>query len=303
LAVPDPAGSGSDSGLFDQRDDSGLNTQVNDPALDHIQDFAIANRPFEFSIESETSVAAFRNHILVGYNSSANQPVVQIGKSLFFLHRFLSGFSISHEGGETWSSGFIQPVPGSVFTFGDPSVDRAGNFYYASLGATGDNAHSALIVGKSTDHGASFGPAAAVVVDDGSDKEWLAVGPHPFNKKQDNLYVAWTSFQNPTAVNPGGSSELRLARSTDGGESWTTKTLFAPVDSSGGFDPTVMSSYIQFANPVVDSSSGRLYIRSSTSATPTPTPSRCSSPTMRARRSGSSNSMTPVPWTSSASPT
>jgi hypothetical protein len=118
---------------------------VNDPALDHIQDFAIANRPFEFSIESETSVAAFRNHILVGYNSSANQPVVQIGKSLFFLHRFLSGFSISHDGGETWSSGFIQPVPGSVFTFGDPSVgvDRAGNFYYASLGATGDNAHSA----------------------------------------------------------------------------------------------------------------------------------------------------------------
>jgi len=98
------------------------------------------------------------------------------------------------------------------------------------------------------------------VVDDGSDKEWLAVGPHPFNKKQDNLYVAWTSFQNPTVVNPGGSSELRLARSTDGGASWTTKTLFAPVDASGGFDPTVMSSFIQFANPVVDSSSGRLYI-------------------------------------------
>src|SRR5258707_2368580 len=87
LAVPDPAGSGSDSGLFDQRDESGLNTQVNDPALDHIQDFAITNRPFEFSTESETSVAAFGNHILVGYNSSANQPVVQIGKSLFFLHR------------------------------------------------------------------------------------------------------------------------------------------------------------------------------------------------------------------------
>ncbi len=36
--------------------------------------------------------------------------------------------------------------------------------------------------------------------------------------------------------------------------------MFAPVDASGGFDPTVMSSFIQFANPVVDSSSGRLYI-------------------------------------------
>lgn len=262
LAVPDPRGSGGGSGSFGGQEGEGLNTQVNDPALDHIEDFAIANRPFELSIQSETSVAASGNHILIGYNSSANQPVVQIKNQLFFLHRFLSGFSVSHDGGETWASGFMKPVPGSDFTFGDPSVgvDRAGNFYYASLGVAGDNVHSALIVGKSTDHGATFAPAVVVALDEGSDKEWLAVGRDPFNKKRDNLYVAWTSFQNATVANPGGSSELRLARSFDGGATWTSKTLFAPVDGSGGNDPTVMSSFIQFANPVVDASSGRLYI-------------------------------------------
>jgi hypothetical protein len=262
LSVPNPSSSGGSGRFSSGHDDDGLNVQVNDPALDTIQDFAIANRPFESSIQSETSVAAFRNHIVVGYNSSANQPVVQIGNALFFTHRFLSGFSVSHDGGETWASGFIQPNPGSVFTFGDPSVgvDRAGNFYYASLGLTGDLAHGALIVGKSTDHGSTFAPAVVAAVDDGSDKEWLAVGRDPFNGKRDNLYVAWTSFQNPTAANPAGSSELRLARSFDGGATWTSKTVFAPTDASGGNDPKVMSSFIQFANPVVDPSSGRLFI-------------------------------------------
>src|SRR5258707_7042187 len=45
LAAPGPAGSGSDSGLFYQRDESGLYTQVDDPALHHSQDVAISNRP------------------------------------------------------------------------------------------------------------------------------------------------------------------------------------------------------------------------------------------------------------------
>src|ERR1700687_1324230 len=46
-----------------------------------------------------------------------------------------------------------------------------------------------------------------------------------------------------------------LARSTDGGTSWTSKQLFAPKD-----DGLTSSSFIQFSNPVVDASSGRLYI-------------------------------------------
>lgn len=229
------------------------NVQANNPALDHIQTFA-GTRPFEFSIQSETSIVRSGRDIVVGYNSSANQPVVQIGSQLFFTHRFFSGFSSSHDGGRTWTSGFVPPVPGSIFTFGDPSlaVDRAGNFYYATLGATGDNAHGTLSVNKSTDGGASFGPGIVAAIDDGSDKEWLAAGPDPVNKKRDNLYLAWTSFQPPVGTT---HSELRFTRSTDGGATWSAqRILFAPVDTG------VMSRFIQFANPIVDSSTGRLYI-------------------------------------------
>lgn len=259
LAVKDEVG---DEGKSDEgrHDEDARNVQVNDPALDHIQTFA-GTRPFEFSTQSETSITAFGNHILVGYNSSADQPVVQLPTGLFFDHRHFSGFSASHDGGRTWTSGFVPPVVGSPFTFGDPSVgvDRAGNLYYASLG-TDASGNGAVIVNKSTDFGVSFAAAVVAALDDGSDKEWLGVGRDPFDRERDNLYVAWTSFRAPTAVNPGGSSELRLARSTDGGATWTSKTIFAPTDASGGTDPAVMSSFVQFANPVVDASSGRLYI-------------------------------------------
>ena len=227
--------------------------QVNDPALDNIQDFpgsAPNARPYELSIQSETSAASFGNNVLVGYNSSANQPLVlNPNGTRSFVHRFLSGYSVSHDAGRSWASGFIAPEPGSPFTSGDPSVgvDRAGSFYYASLSAT-KTGQSDIIVGKSTDGGDSFHPAVEVAKDPGSDKEWLAVGRDVALAGQDNLYVTWTSF------NSTGST-LVFSKSTDGGQTWSAaRTLFAPVDTG------VMSSFIQFSNPVVDQSSGRLYI-------------------------------------------
>jgi hypothetical protein len=239
----------------DRCEKEGNNVQANTPALDHLQ-IVPGTRPFEFSIQSETSIASFRDSIVIGYNSTADQGVVPTGAG-FFAH--LSAFSVSHDGGRTWASGFVPPVPGSPFTFGDPSVgvDRAGHFYYVSLGvdANAPIFTTAVIINKSTDKPtdarATFAPATVVARDPGSDKPWLAVGPDPAHKRQDNLYVAWTSFQ------AGGGAELRFARSTDGGATWSPqRTLFAPVD--GG--PSGMSPFIQFANPTVDQSTGRLFI-------------------------------------------
>ncbi len=248
LAASSVAGSQGGSGSGDLQ-----NVQVNDPALDHIQTF-VGTRPFEFSIQSETSIASFGDDILVAYNSASDQPIVQTRAGLFFVHRHLSGFSVSHDRGQTWTSGFMPAVPGSPFTFGDPSVgvDRAGNFYYVSLGTDGNAPKftGAIIVSKLTQGDPAFAPAAVAALDDGSDKEWLAVGPDPFTPAQDNLYVAWTSFQT-------GRSELRFVRSTDAGATWSPqKVLFAPVDQG----PTGLSSFVQFANPIVDPSSGRLFI-------------------------------------------
>ncbi|HXB70612.1 MAG TPA: sialidase family protein [Candidatus Acidoferrales bacterium] len=231
------------------------NTQINNPALDHTVTFA-GTRPFEFSTQSETSATAFGKHIVVGYNSSAASVVQRIGTGLFLTQALFSAYSVSHDGGQTWTSGFVPPAAAatSPFTFGDPALalDRNGNVYYASLG-TDAAGNSALIVNKSSDHGDTFGTAKVAAVDPGADKDWLAVGPDPAVPQRDNIYVTWTSFQTDAKGNTIGS-QLMLARSIDGGATWSSKVVFAPVDDG------INSSFLSFSNPVVDASNGRLYI-------------------------------------------
>jgi hypothetical protein len=236
------------------------NVQVNDPALDHIVTFdpkQIVTRPFEFSTQSETSAVKDGEHIVVGYNSSANSTVEFFpGFGLAYTKLMFSGFSVSHNGGRTWTSGFVPAVSAAApFTFGDPAlaIDRHGNIFYASLGTDAQGVHGTIIVNKSTNHGSSFGAANVVAVDDGSDKEWMAIGPDPTSRHRDNIYITWTSF----ITNAQGQtirSELRFARSTDGGQTFSTRVLFAPADDGRN------SAFVSFSNPVVDLSTGRLFI-------------------------------------------
>jgi hypothetical protein len=229
----------------------GGNTQVNDPAVDNIQIFP-GFRPFVSFTQSETSIAAFGQNIVASYNTSAFQPLVQLNPTtLVFVHRFLSGYSSSTDGGKTWVTSHFPPLPGSIFTFGDPAIarDRTGNFYFAGLGA--DSAGRFTIqVNKSTDGGKTFGDAVLVQQDSGGDKEWIAVGKDPLVPGRDNVYVTWTSFQ------PSGN-QLRFGRSTDGGASFVTKTIFAPAADP---DPTKPQNALSFSNPFVDPITGRLYI-------------------------------------------
>ena len=231
--------------------DVSRNVLVNDPALDTIQRFP-GFLPFEFSTQSETSVAVFGNDVLIGYNSSANQPIVNIGGTLFFEHRFWSAYSISHDGGRTFTSGFVPPTPNSPVTLGDPSVavDRAGHFFYVSIalitGADGQ-LHFGVQINRSDDSGNTFGTGVPVIVEDFADKAGLTIGPDPKVSSRDNLYITWTRL-----TSSGG--EIWLSRSTDGGATWSSKPLFQPVAD------TINSSVAAWSAPVVDSSSGRLYV-------------------------------------------
>jgi len=228
-------------------DGDSRNVLVNDPTLDTIQRFP-DSLPFEFSTQSETSVGVFGKHVLIGYNSSANQPIVDIGGSLFFTHRFWSAYSISHDGGRTFTSGFVPPVADSIFTLGDPSVgvDRAGHFFYVSIAVNAAADSFIVQINRSDDNGNTFGTGVTVAVAD-ADKAGLAVGPDPNIPSRDNLYISWTRF---TAT--GG--ELWFSQSIDGGATWSSKPLFQPVDDG------VNSSVASWSSPVVDPTSGRLYI-------------------------------------------
>jgi hypothetical protein len=220
--------------------------QINDPKLDHIQDFAVPLTPWELSTQSETSIAYVGRDIVTGYISSAG--VFRNAGNTGFSQLFYTGYSVSHDAGKTWTSGFIPSPVGGLCTGGDPSVgvDRKGNFYFAYL-ACDASANTVIAVSKSTDRGQTFGPSTIVFTSNGGDKEWLAIGPDPTVKSQDNLYVAWVNFL-------PASSRLMLSKSLDGGATWSTSTVFAPVDNG------VESSFLQFPNPVVDKSNGRLYI-------------------------------------------
>jgi hypothetical protein len=239
------------------------NTQVNDPALDNIQIFP-SFAPFLHYTQSETTVAAAGQNIVVSYNNSAGVTLVQTpkagftppkgpGPGLVFTRVQLSGYSVSGDGGRTWTSGYVPAAPGvGPFTFGDGVVvvDRRGNFYYSSLGLTA-NGHGAVVVNASTDGGRTFGAGVIAAVDDGSDKSWIAVGPDPKNPGRDNVYVTWTRFSST-------GSAVAFAVSTDGGQTFQSKIIFAPGPDTA--DPTHPQNFIQFTNPVVDRSNGRLYI-------------------------------------------
>ena len=238
------------------------NTQVNDPALDNIQVFP-SFAPFLHYTQSETTVAAAGQNIVVSYNNSAGVTLARTpkagfpppkgpGPGLVFTRVQLSGYSVSSDGGRTWTSGYVPAAPGvGPFTFGDGVVvvDRRGNFYYSSLGVTADG-HGAVVVNVSTDGGRTFGAGLIAGVDDGSDKSWIAVGPDPNNPDRDNVYVTWTSFSST-------GSAVAFAVSTDGGQTFQSKIIFAPGPDP---DPTHPQNFIQFTNPVVDRSNGRLYI-------------------------------------------
>jgi hypothetical protein len=228
----------------------GDNVQVNDPSLDSIQIFP-GFRPFVRTTQSETSVAAFGRNIVVTYNNSDGIHVSPKGTALVTDRIQISGFSVSSDGGATWRSGFIPPSPGASETLGDPSlgVDRHGVFYFANLAA--DTIHGTIQVNKSTDGGQTWSPGVVVQEDNGSDKEWLAVGRDPVHQNQDNVYVTWTSFQTD------GSCQLRFGRSTDGGVTWTAKTIYAPAADP---NPTHPQNCLTFSNPTVDQITGSLYV-------------------------------------------
>ena len=102
----------------------GGNVQVNiNPETDYIQIFP-GFRPFLHFTQSEVSAAASGRNIVVTYNNSAGLHVSPnpSGPGLITDRVKLSGFSVSNDGGQTWTSGFMPLSAGASQTFGDPYV-------------------------------------------------------------------------------------------------------------------------------------------------------------------------------------
>ena len=89
--------------------------------------------------QSETSVSALGSKVVVGYNDSLVCCTPAIN---------LTGYSVSNDGGKSFTDMGDLPFDPNVQPIGDPTVahDTQGNFYFASLalGSTGLAAHSLL---------------------------------------------------------------------------------------------------------------------------------------------------------------
>jgi hypothetical protein len=225
---------------------SGLpNVRVNDPARDRHQQ--------DQTTQSETTIAVAGRNVAVGYNDSQ--------QSLLFTTQgsSLSGYSYSRDGGRTFTDGGPLPNRPGYVNFGDPwlTSDRAGRMYYATLAGT-PNFNLGVSVARSTNGGRSWSAPLQVSPGDPpvdlyvGDKEAITAGRDPSRPGRDVLYVAWDDlFFGATDILSG----LPVARSTDGGRTWTVAYAARHSLAEG-------CSFTQYlgAQPIVDPANGILYV-------------------------------------------
>ena len=139
------------------------------------------------------------------------------------------GYSISHDGGLTWTRALIPnlttasggPYPRAT----DPvaGINLNGNICLCTLVATDPNfVNGAVVVSRSSDGGATFGlPTIAYQPPNNSvfpDKDWMAINTFPGTASAGRIVVTFTLFSN---VNSEGAPIYR-AYSTNGGATWSS---------------------------------------------------------------------------------
>jgi FG-GAP-like repeat len=155
-----------------------------------------------FFTQSETSLVAFGNTIVAGFNDS--------GSNAGITNHF-TGWSRSTDGGTTWTDGGTLPAS-AAGDAGDPVLARdstSGRIYFATLGFTNSNV---IQVFRSTDNGATWlAPVNGTPGGSDEDKEWITVDNFP-GAGNGNVYLVSRRF--------GAGPGIYHFRSTDGGATW-----------------------------------------------------------------------------------
>ncbi len=168
--------------------------------------------------QSETTVVAVGNKVVVGFNDSLVCCVPAIN---------FSGYSVSNDGGKSFTDMGDLPWSGDVQPIGDPSLatDDQGNIYYASLAYQGHFTKSQIALYEMP-AGTNTFRLLSVPVDVGNantffaDKELLSIGRDAQGKR--HFYITWTFYAHSFVQGP-----VMLSDSTDGVH-WRTTQLSAP---------------------------------------------------------------------------
>lgn len=204
------------------------------------------------STQSQPSVAWCGQHAVIGFND-AGSAVATASQGSGETVSFNGWARSTNAGGGYTDRGILRPgtlPPGVVYRdlLGDPVLGctSAQNFYQATqmLDTTDPETGaglSAIGILRSTDGGATFGPAVTAASGPSDShalqKPWLAVEPGPTAAASDDvLHVAYTRLAAtgaaPCPDEPGFFIEY--VRSTDGGQTWSTPQLIDAVCASAG---------------------------------------------------------------------
>ncbi|MCG3155655.1 MAG: hypothetical protein DKINENOH_02262 [bacterium] len=167
---------------------------------------------------------AQHQNVLVSNLNYPNEPCIAIdpnntGRMVAAAN--LNNFYYSSDAGLTWTAGRATSIYG---VWGDPVVvaDYQGSFYYFHLSnPPNGNWIDRIVCQKSTDGGKSWSRGTfmgLVPIAGGAkaqDKEWAVVD------RNNHIYVTWTQFDRYGSAAPQDSSNIRFAKSTDGGETWS----------------------------------------------------------------------------------
>ncbi|HEX4666130.1 MAG TPA: sialidase family protein [Chthoniobacterales bacterium] len=140
------------------------------------------------------------------------------------------GYSITHDGGLTWTRALIPNLTmvtgGPYFRATDPiaGIDLEGKIFLCTEGATNsDFSEGIILVSRSTDGGTTFGSPAVVFKptssNDFPDKPWMAVNNFSgTSTPAGRIVVTWTLFK------PSGASPIQRSYSDDHGLTWSSAT-------------------------------------------------------------------------------
>ena len=154
------------------------------------------------------------------------------------------GYSVSHNGGLTWTRALIPHLTmtsgGPYFRATDPVVafDLNNNVYLETLVATDAQFISgAVVLSKSTDGGATFAsPVVAYRPGSNSifpDKEWMAINTFAGTPTAGRLLVTFTLFSN---INSDGAP-IRRVYSDNGGATWSSVAAINAETTLQGSQP------------------------------------------------------------------
>src|SRR5689334_16862970 len=156
-----------------------------------------------------------RSESAIVINPNNPLQIVSASKRFNNIHTydFTLATSFSADGGNTWqdSAAFALPPGATVMT--DPTLawDDVGNVY--SLGLVGNNPPTFNTIGmavyKSSDGGQTWGPPQVIHNSPADDKQWMAGDTNPSSPFHGRIYSVWDD-----------SSNMRFARTLDGGATW-----------------------------------------------------------------------------------